>query len=110
MLVAEISSLKARLEAASRESAGQAQRVTTAEKRAEVAETRLREAEKALHDLAGKNALETMAANRKIAELETRLSELNGHFTMLAQEYKAELDIVENRALQLREKLRQLGA
>ena len=105
VLIGEIAGLKARLEAAQRETTGSLQRLSDAEKRAQAAEKHALEAEKALHDLAGKIAVDNIAATRKITGLETKIAELNKTLRTMAEEYQSELDFIEKRIVTLREKL-----
>ena len=123
MLIGEIASLKSRLELASRESATNATllaeskarltdaqtRLTEAQSRAHMAELRVQEAEKALHDLAGKNAVENMTATRTISDLQSKLAALHQTLSGFAADYKADLDTTEQRAAALREKISKLG-
>ncbi len=124
MLVGEIASLKSKLELSARESANTAHllaeaktrlidaqtQLTEAQNRAHMSELRVQEAEKALHDLAGKNAVDNMAATRKISEFELKISALHQTIAGFAADYKADLDTTEKRAAALREKISKLGA
>lgn len=123
MLIGEIASLKSRLELASRESATNATllaeakthltdaqtRLTEAKSRTHMAELRVQEAEKALHDLAGKNAVENMTATRTISDLQSKLAALHHTIASFVDDYKADLDTTEKRAASLREKISKLG-
>ena len=108
-LIAEITDLKSRLENARHETSGSLHRLADAERRAQIAETRVREAEKALHDLAGKNAVDNMAATRKITDLEHQLAEQTHLLSGIAAEVTSDLDQVSGRVNSLREKIGRLG-
>ncbi len=117
VLIGEIASLKSRLEISSRESANNAHllteaktRLTEAQNRAHMAELRVQEAEKALHDLAGKNAVENMTATRTISDLQVKLAALHQTIAGFAADYKADLDVMEKKASALREKISKLGS
>jgi chromosome segregation ATPase len=124
VLIGEIASLKSRLELASRESVNNANllaeaktrltdaqsRLTEAQSRANMAELRVQEAEKALHDLAGKNAVGNMTATRTISDLQSKLAALHHTIASFVDDYKADLDTTEIRAAALREKISKLGA
>jgi chromosome segregation ATPase len=124
VLVGEIASLKSKLEISSRESANNAHlltetktrlldaqaRLAEAQNRAHMSELRVQEAEKALHDLAGKNAVENMTATRTISDLQSKLVALHQTISGFAADYKADLDTTEKRAATLREKISKLSA
>lgn len=89
VLVAEISNLKSRLEAATRDSSLYVKRAEEAEAKLQYAEQRIHEAERTLHELAGKATIDTMTANRKIADLEARLAPLDANLAALNQSLAA---------------------
>jgi chromosome segregation ATPase len=89
VLVAEISNLKSRLEAATRESSLYVKRAEVAEAKLKYAEQRIQETERTLHELAGKATIDTMTANRKIADLEARLAPLDANLAALNQSLAA---------------------
>jgi len=126
ILIAEISTLKTKLEAAARDAATRIQRIAdleksahaaeyralsaesraqSAESRVQVAENRAQESERTLHDLAGKNAVEAMAFNRKITELEHRVTELKLALSEIVGEYQSEVATAEARIVSLQEKI-----
>ncbi len=71
---------------------------------------RAEEAEKALHDMAGQRAVESVALNRKVADLERRLSEYKALFAEIASDYKGEMEAAERRAALLRQRLAKFSA
>jgi hypothetical protein len=113
----EITELKAQLQAAHhqvdeavRKTQTAAQRTADAERISNEATQRVREAEKMLHDMAGQKALETMATNRKVTELEDKVLAMQQMLSSFAQDYQAELANMETRAAAMRSKLSILGA
>lgn len=131
ILIAEISTLKTKLEASARDAASRIQRIAdleksaqaaeyraqsaesrahSAESRAQVAENRAQESERTLHDLAGRNAVENMAFNRKISELEHRVSELKQAIAGVVGEYQSEVATAEARVISLQEKIARFKA
>ncbi|MEI6564789.1 MAG: hypothetical protein WCO42_10840, partial [bacterium] len=110
VLLGEIANLKAKLETTRKESVTTALRLEEAQKKAQHSEMRAREAEKTLHDLAGKTAIENMSANRKIAELETRIGALTHSLSTLANEFDSELDYAEQKVTRLRETITRYNA
>lgn len=66
---------------------------------------RAEEAEKALHDMAGQRAVETVALNRKVTDLERKVAELRSLFTEVVADYKGEIEAAEKRAAVLRQRL-----
>ncbi len=109
VLITEIANLKSKCEAAIRESNHNAQLFAEAQNRARIAEKRVQEAEMALHDLAGKNAVENMSAARKIAELENGISELNRALAGLVSDFKLEIDQAEKLTAMLKDKIARFG-
>jgi len=101
--------LKSKCDAAIRESTHHAQLVADAQNRARMAEKRVQEAEMALHDLAGKNAVENMSATRKISDLENKIAELNRTIASLVAEFKQEIDHSEKRATLLKDRIARFG-
>ena len=85
VLVGEIATLKSKLESATKESSRFVMRLDEAEKKVQYAEMRVQEAEHALHDLAGKAAIDAMTANRKIADLEAKVAPLESKIAALNQ-------------------------
>lgn len=94
---------------ATRECTTRSQLVAETEKRAKAAESRAQEAEKALHDLAGRNAVENISANRKISDLEAKVADLHRNITTLVAEFKNELEQVEGKVSALKEKVGRYG-
>lgn len=109
VLIGEIADLKIRLSSAQRESLESLSRATEAEKRYQAAEKHAQETEKALHDLAGKVAVENIAATRKIAELESKIAELNQRLRGMAGDYQSELEFIEKRISALRGTISKIG-
>lgn len=66
---------------------------------------RAEEAEKALHDMAGQRAVESVALNRKVADLERKVTELKALFAEVVADYKGEIESAEKRAALLRQRL-----
>lgn len=66
---------------------------------------RAEEAEKALHDMAGQRAVESVALNRKAADLERKVAELKALLTEVVADYKGEIEAAEKRAALLRQRL-----
>jgi hypothetical protein len=85
VLVGEIATLKSKLESATKESSRFVMRLDEAEKKVQYAEMRVQEAEHALHELAGKAAIDAMTANRKIADLEANVAPLESKIAALNQ-------------------------
>ena len=119
ILMGEISELRNKLDAARKETSLQTEKLNESERRAQsaeykeqeaerrlkVAESRAQEAESAVHNMAGKIAVEGITANRKITELESQVGELNNRIASLIAEYKIELDVLERRASAMRDKI-----
>ncbi|MEI6167050.1 MAG: hypothetical protein WCS52_07635 [bacterium] len=123
VILGEISSLKSRLETATRESALSIKRaeeadtrvrnadarVRDADAKVQYAELRVKEAERTLHELAGKSAIDAMTANRRISELEAKLAPLEAKIAALNQslsavtdEFASELEHAEKTAARLK--------
>ena len=116
VILGEISSLKSRLETATRESALSIKRaeeadtkVRDAEAKVQYAEQRVKEAERTLHELAGKSAIDAMTANRRISDLESKLAPLeakiaalNQSLTAVTDEFASELEHAEKTAARLK--------
>jgi predicted Zn finger-like uncharacterized protein len=112
----EIAELKAQLQVAHhqadeavRKATAAAQRTADAERISSEAAQRVSDAEKMLHDMAGQKALETMATNRKIAELEGTVLALQQVLSSIAKDFQAELVSMEKRAATVRSRLSTLG-
>jgi hypothetical protein len=119
----EVADLKAQLRISRHQAEEAAQRASSAERqaadamqRAEAAarivaeaEQRASEAEKALHDLAGKKAIEAMTYTRKTAEVEAKLRELQERVAALAGEIQSESVAAAGRAAVLSQKLVKLA-
>jgi len=105
VFLGEISDLRNKLDAARKETSRHFEHLSEADRRLKAAERRTQEAETEIHNLAGKMAIETMTANRRISELESYVVELEKHIATLLQEYKAELGFIEQRAAMMRGKL-----
>lgn len=89
---------------------GLREQVSQARHRVGEAERRASEAEKALHDMAGQRALETVTQNRKISELEHKVADLKAMFAEVIADYKCEIEAAEKRTAALRQRLSKLGA
>jgi len=105
LFIGEISDLRSKLETARKEVSRNLEQLNYAERRVKSAEKRAQDAETTIHNMAGKMAVETMNANRKISELESYIADLEQHISGLLQEYKTELEITEKRAAALRTKI-----
>ena len=103
MLVEEIATLKTKLESALKESTKNVMRLAEADQKVQYAEMRAREAERTLHDMAGKAAIDTMTTNRKIAELEAKIATLNQALSSVTSEFGSELEQAEKRVARLKE-------
>lgn len=104
---ADMSTLSTQLDEALRNSRALQQKLNDAERATKSAETRAQEAERALHDIAGKMTVEGITSSRKIAELESKVAELNTRIAGILDEYRAELDLAEKRAAAMRAKIAQ---
>lgn len=105
----EIADLKIRLDSARHEKDQINQRLNEIERRAQIAETRAQNAERALHDLAGKHAVENIAATQKIADLDAKVAELNHHLAVFRTDFATELETAEKRVAFLREMIAKAG-
>jgi len=103
MLVEEIATLKTKLETALKDSSQSVMRLAEAEQKVQYAEMRTREAERTLHDMAGKAAIDTMTTNRKITELEAKIVALNQTLSSATSEFGSELEQAEKRVARLKE-------
>lgn len=77
VLVGEIATLKSKLEAAVRDSTLSSRRLDEAEKKAQQAEARAKDAEEALHEQVGKAAIDAVTAQRRIEELTAHVAALS---------------------------------
>lgn len=73
------------------------------------ARTRAEAAEHALHELAGKHAVENITSSRRISDLETQVAALRETIAGLTADLKAELDATEKRAATLRARITAIG-
>lgn len=94
--------LTAKLDEALRNNRTLQQKLNDAEQAAKSAETRAHEAERALHDIAGKMTVEGITSSRKIAELESKVADLNTRMAGIIEDDRMELDLAEKRVVAMR--------